>query len=97
MFSLIRCGSPRSWALRLGKASFDADAVPALIYPNPLNPQRYVVINSGHTWGMKEIEASNAQLFPRLPDFAIIDPAKSQPARAEFLTEDWQFKTLSPF
>ena len=27
-----------------------AKHVPILIYPNPLNPTRYVVLNSGFTW-----------------------------------------------
>ncbi len=43
----------------------------SLIYPNPLNPQRYIVINSGHTFHEKEFKASNANLFPRLGDIAV--------------------------
>ncbi len=39
-----------------------------LIYPNPLNPRRYVVLNSGHTFHEPEFRASNAQLYPRLGD-----------------------------
>jgi dienelactone hydrolase len=44
-----------------------------LIYPNPLNPKRYVVINSGMSMHAKEFRASNAQLFPRLGDIAVIE------------------------
>ncbi|HUG90046.1 MAG TPA: hypothetical protein VML55_04380, partial [Planctomycetaceae bacterium] len=43
----------------------------SLIYPNPLNPARYVVINSGHTFHARDFEASNAWLFPRLGDVAV--------------------------
>lgn len=44
----------------------------AMIYPNPLNPRRYVVINSGTTFHAADFERSNAWLFPRLGDLAVI-------------------------
>lgn len=47
-----------------------------LIYPNPLNPHRYVVLNSGHTFHAAEFRGSNAQLYPRLGDVAIIKFAR---------------------
>ena len=43
----------------------------ALIYPNPLNRRRYVVINSGHTFHEKDFRGTNALLFPRLGDIAV--------------------------
>lgn len=43
----------------------------SLIYPNPLNPRRYVVINSGHTFHERDFRASNSWLFPRLGDIAV--------------------------
>ena len=43
----------------------------SMIYPNPLNPNRYVVINSGHTFHEKDFKASNSWLFPRLGDIAV--------------------------
>lgn len=43
----------------------------ALIYPNPLAPRNYIVINSGHTFHEKDFRASNAWLFPRLGDIAV--------------------------
>lgn len=43
----------------------------SLIYPNPLNPRQYVVINSGHTFHERDFKASNAWLFPRLGDIAV--------------------------
>ncbi len=43
----------------------------SLIFPNPLNQRRYVVINSGHTMHEKDFKASNSWLFPRLGDIAV--------------------------
>ena len=43
-----------------------------LIFPNPLNPHRYVVVNSGHTFHAAEFKGSNAQLYPRLGDIAVV-------------------------
>lgn len=50
----------------------------ALIYPNPLNPARYVVINSGHTMHEKDFRASNSWLFPKLGDIAVIQFKQSK-------------------
>ncbi len=44
----------------------------ALIFPNPLNPKKYVVLNSGHTFHEKDFRNSNAQLYPRLGDAAVL-------------------------
>ena len=46
--------------------------VPVLIYPNPLNPSRYVVINSGFTFP-QVAASSNSLQTPKLPDWAILD------------------------
>lgn len=43
-----------------------------LIYPNPLNPRKYVVINSGMTMHEKDFKASNSWLFPKLGDYAVL-------------------------
>lgn len=48
------------------------DHAVALIFPNPLNPQKYVVINSGMTMHEKDFKASNSWLFPKLGDHAVI-------------------------
>ena len=44
----------------------------ALIFPNPLNPNRYVVINSGFTFREYDY-LNNARQTPKLPDWALID------------------------
>jgi hypothetical protein len=33
---------------------------------------RYIVLNSGHTFGEKEFRGTNALLFPRLGDYAVL-------------------------
>jgi hypothetical protein len=65
-------------AITVGSKTFNAaDHVLVMIYPNPLNPRRYVVLNSGHTFGEKEFRGTNALLFPRLGDYAVIKLTKS--------------------
>jgi hypothetical protein len=70
--------------------------VPVMIYPNPLNPKRYVVLNSGFTFG-EAAHTSNALQTPKLPDYAILDisvPRSGRPASgvvdAGFFDEHWQ-------
>ena len=54
--------------------------VPVLIYPSPLNAERYVVLNSGHTFRAADFEGTNARLYPRLGDYALLKP---QPGKKE--------------
>ncbi|HEY1191573.1 MAG TPA: hypothetical protein VGE74_28330, partial [Gemmata sp.] len=72
--------------------------VPVLIYPNPLSPNRYVVINSGHTFKEADLKGTNALLYPRLGDWAVIkptptakDPAAYEVVAAGLFDENWQF------
>ena len=73
-----------------------AKHLPVLIYPNPLNPGRYVVVNSGFSF-CEFGNASNAQQTPKLPDFALIDITVPRAARlvqgipcAGFFDERWE-------
>ena len=66
------------------------DSNVAMIYPNPLNPSRYVVINSGHTFGEKEFKGTNALLFPRLGDWAILNTTEGSAQETGFFDEAWQ-------
>lgn len=59
----------------------------ALIFPNPLNPKRYVVLNSGLTMHAADFQASNAWLFPRLGDIAVQKYAKNDGGYDE--TTEW--------
>ncbi len=65
-----------------------ADHVPVLIYPSPLNARAYVVLNSGHTFHAAEFLDTNAQLYPRLGDYALLKPTPTEKdgAAAEVVT-----------
>jgi Prolyl oligopeptidase family len=90
---------PIKWddhGVQLSGKSFDAGHhVPVLIYPNPLNPRRYVVLNSGFTFREYDY-LNNARQVPKLPDYALIDidvPVSARApggiAAAGFFTESW--------
>jgi pimeloyl-ACP methyl ester carboxylesterase len=72
-----------------GKRYSSREHVPLLIYPNPLNPKRYVVVNSGFTFA-DAAPTSNALQIPELPDYAIFEIASKQPADAGFFDEEWK-------
>jgi dienelactone hydrolase len=61
-----------------------------LIYPNPLGPTRYVVVNSGHTFGEKEFKGTNALLYPKLGDYAIVRNSDKAVVLAGFFDEQWR-------
>ncbi len=70
--------------------------IPILIFPNPLNPETYVVLNSGHTF-RQEHDRSNSFQYPRLPDWAVIGlerlPDGNLPGHIEsagFFDEFWK-------
>lgn len=73
--------------------------VPVLIYPNPLNENKsYVVINSGHTFTEADLKGTNANLYPRLGDWAVLkpaptakDPTAHEVVAAGLFDENWQF------
>ncbi len=72
--------------------------VPLLIYPNPLNPAHYVVINSGITYREYDY-LNNARQVPKLPDWAIVNLSEAPNAvtpgkvvSAGFFDEAWKLK-----
>lgn len=69
-----------------------ADHAPALIAANPLNPRRYAVVNSGHTFGDREFAGSNAQLYPRLGDYAVfkLGEGAGTPVVDGYFDERWR-------
>jgi len=86
-------------AVIVGDAKYDASHhAPVLVYPNPLNPNRYVVLNSGFTY-REFAYLNNARQVPKLPDWAIVDlrtpPDSLWPGKivaANFFDEQWQLK-----
>ncbi len=85
----------------VGARKFDAAShAPVLIYPNPLNPQRYIVLNSSFTYREYDY-LNNARQIPKLPDWAVVDlttpPGMQFPGRiadADFFDEKWRLKPL---
>jgi hypothetical protein len=72
-----------------------------LIYPNPLNPQKYVVLNSGPTF-REGHDRTNSLQNPKLGDWALIDlaepPSATAPGRivaAGVFDEKWQLPRSS--
>ena len=100
LLARILSGLPLRWDARAlefrGRSHDAAHHAPVLIFPNPLNPARYVVLNSGidlreHAYG------TNALQIPKLPDHAVIDlreaPGARWPGRiveAGFFDEAWR-------
>jgi hypothetical protein len=81
-----------------GKEYAGAEHVPVLIYPSPFNTERYVVLNSGHTFHAADLQGTNALLYPRLGDYAVLkltnpqkDPLAVDVARAGLFDEYWHF------
>ena len=91
---------PIQWnaqSVTVGKETFpSADHVPVLIHPNPLNPKKYVVLNSGFTFREYDY-LNNARQTPKLPDYAVIDVGQPVTSRfpggiatAGFFGERWE-------
>jgi len=86
--------------VRVGQQTFAADRhAPVLIYPNPLNSKKYVVLNSGFTFREYDY-LNNARQVPKLPDYAVIDvtvPVSSRApggiALAGFFDEEWKLSS----
>lgn len=92
---------PVKWTaagVTVGNQTYAPGHVPLLIYPNPLNPAKYIVLNSGFTF--REFDAlNNARQVPKLPDWAVIDTATlpdayapGKIAAAGFFGEDWKLR-----
>ncbi|WZO99932.1 hypothetical protein EP7_001550 [Isosphaeraceae bacterium EP7] len=82
--------------IKAGSQEFPAaDHALILIAPNPLNPSKYVVLNSGFTFREYD-DLNNARQVPKLPDWAIVDvktpPDNLTPGKvvaADFFDESW--------
>lgn len=83
----------------VGDRTYDAAYhAPIAIYPNPLNPEKYVVLNSSFTYREYDY-LNNARQVPKLPDWAIVDLRTPPNARfpgkvvdADFFDERWGVK-----
>jgi hypothetical protein len=99
----IASGLPVQWnddQITVGSKSFDASShAITMVYPNPKNPNRYVVVNSGLTF-REFSNSTNSRQIAMLPDWAVIDirtPANGiypgRIAAADFFDESWQVAT----
>ena len=83
----------------VGDKKYDGKThVPIMIYPNPLNPERYIVLNSGFTYREYDY-LNNARQVPKLPDWAVADISQPVTSRAPgkivdagFFGERWELK-----
>lgn len=83
----------------IGSRKYEAaHHAPVAVYPNPLNPEKYIVLNSGFTYREYDY-LNNARQVPKLPDWAIIDvrtpPGPRYPGKvvdADFFGEKWDIK-----
>ncbi len=88
---------PLQWGeeyLQMAGARYDAARhTPSLIYPSPLPEAngRYVVINSGHTFGEAALSAVAYLIYPRWGDWAVRSIDSGQPVRAGHFDEAWGF------
>ncbi len=93
---------PISWtkeSIKVGGDSWAGDRHAFIaIYPNPLNPERYVVLNSGFTC-REYTHLNNARQVPVLPDWAVVDlttpPGNVWPGKvvkADFFDESWKLR-----
>ncbi len=100
MLGRLRDKLPIRWSpdsIAVGEQRFAADHhALIMICPNPLNPRRYVVLNSGFTYREYDY-LNNARQVPKLPDWAVVDlrtpPDTQLPgkiAAADFFDELWQ-------
>ena len=85
-----------------GQSYPSAENQVALVYPNPLNPQHYIVLNSGHTFSIHRILAQTESVFfPRLGDWGVVSTDISNPEvlkptgtikASGFFDENWKLK-----
>ena len=91
---------PLGWSaksIRWAGKEYDASRhIPILLYPSPLAADRYVVLNSGHTFHESDFQGTNALLYPRLGDHAILeltdkkDPLAVEVKTAGLFNDTWQ-------
>ena len=84
---------PMTWtekSLNLAGERPSANHVPVLISANPLNPRKYVVVNSGHTFRSSDFQGTNALLFPRLGDYAVFAVDSPEPLLSGYFDDRWR-------
>ncbi len=105
LITRIKDRLPIKWSndnITVSKATYPAkDHALVMIYPNPLNQRRYIVLNSGFTF-REDAYLNNSKQIPMLPDWAVVDlntpPDFVHPGKidsAGFFGEHWELKKES--
>ena len=105
VYKKIAARLPVKWTaagIDVGGEHFSADVhAPVMIFPNPLNPKKYVVINSGFTF---HDQSNNDLQSPKLPDWAIVNITETGnrqlplSVKAQgFFDEAWKFPRITPY
>lgn len=100
-------GLPLTWTkdkiVWQGRELDAATHVPVLVYPSPLAAGRYVVLNSGHTFHAEDFKDTNALLYPRLGDWAVLKlkgtktgPLAMEVVEAGLFDEYWRATSAKP-
>jgi len=86
--------TPIHWtndSIAVGTRQFDASKhMLSMIYPNPANPRRYIVINSGHTWHEADFKGTNVLLYPRVGDWAVTDISTGKVVAQGVFDRNWK-------
>jgi predicted esterase len=96
-------GLPLTWTKERisldGREVDSANHIPVVIYPSPLALEHYVVLNSGHTFHAADFRGTNALLYPRLGDFALLklkneknDPLAIEVLKAGLFDDFWHYQ-----
>jgi hypothetical protein len=104
LIAQVQDGLPFTWTKNQitwdGQDYSASEHVPVLIYPSPLSPNYYVVLNSGHTFHAEDFQGTNALLYPRLGDYAILklkgdqkDPLAVEVKKAGLFDDFWKLMT----
>lgn len=87
-------GTPAHWTkddITIAGRKFDAAThMLSMIYPNPANRAKYVVINSGHTFHEKDYLGTNALLYPRVGDWAVTDVRTGEVVAEGVFDRNWK-------
>ena len=87
-------GLPLTWTaskIEIAGRVFDsASHTVVMIYPNPLNPGRYVVLNTGHTFACEKVNDFHWYLHPHLGDYAVVEKKTRAVQLAGFFDKTWR-------
>jgi hypothetical protein len=64
----------------------------SMIYPNPDNPKRYLVINSGHTFHEPDFKGTNVLLYPRVGDWGVTEIASGKVVAEGVFDRNWKLQ-----